>query len=320
MHTTASPPSALVQADDIIKVFGGRVRALDGVSLTLRPGEIYGLIGGNGAGKTTFMRILVGLARPTSGRFRFADSLGAGAVGSLIAPPPFYERMTGLDNVRLLARYWNVADADVWLCLDGVGLSRDDQTRPVREYSLGMRQRLAIAEALLGDPEVLVLDEPTNGLDPASVVEIRGLIESLRDDGRSILLSSHVLSEVERTADRVGILKKGRLVAEGTMSELRRRAEGSGRLRITVDDVEIASMILHRLGVGPDDIAVEGDTVTLPLAVRSSQEVNARLVEHGVGVRALEPVAGSLEDLYFELTNGDESTGQVMALAAEVAA
>ncbi|MFI6030490.1 ABC transporter ATP-binding protein [Amycolatopsis magusensis] len=199
----------------------GRTTALDGVDLHVEKGQVYGLLGRNGAGKTTLMRTLLGLVRPGSGTVRVlghppGDPAVFRRVGALIEGAAFYPHLTGRDNLRLLTRYSALPESEVDKALARVGLA-DRAGDRYRGYSQGMKQRLGVASALLGTPELVVLDEPANGLDPASMAALRQLI---RDVEGTVLLSSHLLGEVAQVCDRVGVLRDGRLVFEGTLAEL----------------------------------------------------------------------------------------------------
>src|SRR3954466_4170642 len=203
----------------------GTLTAVDAISLTVRPGEVYGFLGPNGAGKTTTLRMLLGLVRPSTGR---ATVLGAdpgtttavAGTGALVEGPGFYPYLSGRDNLRVMARYRRLPEtaADAALArVDLAGRGGD----PFKSYSLGMKQRLGVASALLGDPELLVLDEPTNGLDPAGMADMRDLVVALARGGQTVLLSSHLLAEVQEICDRVGVISHGRLLRESTVADLR---------------------------------------------------------------------------------------------------
>lgn len=315
----------LVEASALTKVYGD-VSAVDGVSLRVAAGEVYGLVGSNGAGKTTLMRILTGLVSPTSGAYRIGGAsadgrapatLKAGVVttGSLIEAPAFHQAMTGRASLRLLCDYWGVERAAADRSLDQVGLSAKDRRRRYRQYSLGMKQRLGVAAALVGDPEVVVLDEPTNGLDPESIVGMRTVVRELRAAGRAVLLSSHLLSEVEQVADRVGVLSQGKLIAEGSVDELRRRLQAERWIELEVNDPEAAEAVIRELGLEAVDPAgakaarrtVAGGAtagtklrVQLPASLRP-HVVNSALVGAGVEVDALVEVHDSLEDAFLDL-------------------
>lgn len=274
------------------------VTALDGVSLEVAPGEIYGLVGHNGAGKTTLMRILTGLIAPTSG-----TAAVRGTVGSLIESPAFYPSMSGLVNLQVLCDYWGLPQIEAGRALEVVGLSERDRQRPFRQYSLGMKQRLGVAAALLGQPPIVVLDEPTNGLDPQSVVDMRRVLRDLRAAGCAVLLSSHLLAEVEQVADRVGVLAKGRLVAEGTVGDL--RARGGAVVEAGVNDVDAAVAVARRLKL----VAEPGErALRVRLGRVPAHELNAALVAAGVEVALLRPVTESLEDAFLDImTDGGKA-------------
>ena len=217
-------PEPIVVSDDLTKRYG-RHTVVDSVSLTVHRGEIYGFLGPNGAGKTTTLRMLVGLVRPTRGSARVLDGRPGDPsvlrrVGALIEGPGFYPYLSGRDNLRVLARYNRLTDADVEQALDQVDLSARGGD-PYKSYSLGMKQRLGVAAALLGEPDLLILDEPTNGLDPSGMADMRDLIRKLAAQGRTVLLSSHLLGEVQQLCDRVGVIADGRLLTESTVAELR---------------------------------------------------------------------------------------------------
>jgi ABC-2 type transport system ATP-binding protein len=214
----------IVVSDELTKRYG-RHTVVDAVSLTVRRGEIYGFLGPNGAGKTTTLRMLVGLVRPTRGSARVLDGRPGDPsvlrrVGALIEGPGFYPYLSGRDNLRVLARYNRLSDADVEQVLDQVDLSARGGDS-YKSYSLGMKQRLGVAAALLGEPDLLILDEPTNGLDPNGMADMRDLIRKLAAQGRTVLLSSHLLGEVQQLCDRVGVIAGGRLLVESTVAELR---------------------------------------------------------------------------------------------------
>jgi ABC-2 type transport system ATP-binding protein len=210
--------------EGVTKAYGG-ARALDGLTFAPEPGKVTGFVGPNGAGKTTALRILLGLAAPTSGRASidgraYAElSSPTRSVGAVIAPEAFHPGRTGRDALRVLARTGGVADPRVDELLDVVGLAGAGRAR-VRTYSLGMRQRLALAAALLGDPAALVLDEPTNGLDPYGVRWLRDQLRSLAAEGRTVLVSSHQLAELGQTVDDVALVDRGRVVAHAPLPEL----------------------------------------------------------------------------------------------------
>lgn len=294
--------SVMVDAHAISKTYRDDVHALDSVTLRVAAGEVYGLVGPNGAGKTTLLRILAGLVAPTSGTIRVGGHGAGVAIGSLIESPAFYPSMTGAKNLELLCRYWGVNAAEARVALEGVGLGGRDGARRYREYSLGMKQRLGIASALLGAPGVVVLDEPTNGLDPAAIAGVREIVRSLRERGCAVLLSSHLLGEVEQIADRVGILVNGALVAEGTAAELRRASHPQNWVVTDVDDSDAALAIGTELGV---QVVDDGDG-RLRFGLTDAIEpfrINAALVGAGIRVSSLTVDGDSLEETFFDVIN-----------------
>ena len=225
---TDEPPGAVVEVRELTKRYGNGVVAVDQVSLGVRRGEVYGFLGPNGAGKTTTLRVLLGLVAPSAGHVRVlgrppGDPAALARIGSLVEGPAFYPYLSGRDNLRVLTRYAGVPERRVPEVLRTVDLADRGGDR-FGTYSLGMKQRLGVAAALLKDPALVVLDEPTNGLDPAGMRDMRRLVRRLGAEGRTVLLSSHLLGEVQQVCDRVGIISGGRLIAESTVAELRGKA------------------------------------------------------------------------------------------------
>ena len=296
-----------IASTGLTKQFGGH-RAVDQVSLAVPRGSVYGFLGPNGSGKTTTIRLLLGLAFATSGQ---AELLGvpmpAGAaaalprVGALVEGPAFYPFLSGRDNLARCAAADATGDprtaaARIGQALDRVGLLAAAGQR-YRHYSLGMKQRLAIAATLLRPRELLVLDEPTNGLDPQGTREVRALIQQIAADGTTVFLSSHLLAEVEQVCSHVGVMRTGRLVFQGPLAELRRT--GMARIRVQTADPEAAAAVLKRLGLPPQ---VTGTEVTAQLAGREPERICAELVAAGVGVRGFGVATPALEDLFVALT------------------
>jgi ABC-2 type transport system ATP-binding protein len=237
---------------DLVKEYGDGYRAVGGVSFRVEPGQVVGLLGPNGAGKTTTLRVLVGLITPTSGSIHvFGDPVVPGApvlarIGAFIEGPGFLPHLSGLQNLQL---YWAAtgrpdAEADFDTALQIAGLGASVQ-RKVKTYSHGMKQRLGIAQAMLGLPEVLVLDEPTNGLDPPQIAEMREVLQSYAATGRTVVVSSHLLAEVEQTCTHVVVMHKGKLVAAGSVAEV----AGAGGVQLAVDDPVRAAELLVAAGV-----------------------------------------------------------------------
>jgi len=279
----------------------GRLTAVDSLDLEVRPGEVYGFLGPNGAGKTSTLRMILGLIKPTSGEVRlFGRAPGRpghlNRVGSLVEGPAFYPYLSGRDNLRVMARHARVPLDRIAAVLDQVELTARAGDR-YATYSLGMKQRLGVAAALLKDPRLVVLDEPTNGLDPAGMADVRVLVRRLGAAGCTVLLSSHLMSEVEELCDRVGVISRGRLVAESTVAGLR----GERTLRIVATPLDTAATVVGaRWGAGAVRIVDGG----LDLAVDAGQAslVNAELVAAGVAVSELTTHERSLEQAFFDLT------------------
>jgi ABC-type multidrug transport system ATPase subunit len=297
---------ALVEVTGLTKRYGDTL-AVDGVDLTVLPGEVYGFLGPNGAGKTTTLRILTGLIAPTSGDVRVlggrpgqADVLGR--TGSMIESPAFYPYLSGLDNLRLLAEYAEVARQRIDEVLELVDLTDRAKDR-FSTYSLGMKQRLGVAAALLKDPELVILDEPTNGLDPAGMRDMRRLIRELGSDGRTVLLSSHLLGEVQQICDRVGIINSGRMVAEHNVEDLR----GEQELVVRAAPRETAQTVLTDF-LGTGTVHLYDDTLRVKVDPDRAAEVNRVLVEAGIAVSELHSTERALEDIFFELTTTKEKT------------
>ncbi|MGN9808452.1 ABC transporter ATP-binding protein [Micromonospora sp. BQ11] len=287
-----------VRAEGLTKRYGG-LTAVQDLDLAVRAGEVYGFLGPNGAGKTTTLRMLLGLVRPTAGTVRLLDRPpGAGrlaGVGALIEGPAFYPYLSGRENLRVLARYAGVDAARVPAVLDLVDLADRAGDRYVG-YSLGMKQRLGVAAALLKDPRLLILDEPTNGLDPAGMADMRLLVRRLGAAGCTVLFSSHLLAEVEQVCDRIGVISRGRLVAEGSVPDLR----GVAGLRVLADPVDEAAARARDL-VGADRVRVVHGVLDLAVEPDRAAWVNTRLVEAGVAVRELRPRERDLEQVFFDL-------------------
>ena len=292
--------ATIVSTQRLTKTFGPRT-AVDAVDLTVRRGEVYGFLGPNGAGKTTTLRMLLGLVRPTSGRATVhglppGDPVAVARTGSLVEGPGFYPYLSGRENLRVLARYRGLGDREVDRVLERVDLSERGGDR-FKTYSLGMRQRLGVAAALLGDPDLLVLDEPTNGLDPAGMADMRALLVDVAAGGQTVLLSSHLLAEVQEICDRVGIISGGRLLVESTVADLR----GATGIRLVADPVERALAVAMEVA-GDDAVEVDGQVLRVSGPAVQAPELARALVGAGVDIAELTPVERSLEDVFFDLT------------------
>jgi ABC-type multidrug transport system ATPase subunit len=298
----------LVETRKLTKHYG-RVPAVERLDLTVRRGEVYGFLGPNGAGKTTTLRMLLGLIRPTSGSATVmgeppGDPSSLARVGALVESPAFYPYLSGRSNLRVVARYAGVPRARVDEALRQVELYNRAKDR-FKGYSLGMKQRLGVAAALLKDPRLLILDEPTNGLDPKGMAEMRALIRTLGRGERTVLLSSHLLGEVEQICDRVGVIQDGRLVTEGTVAELR----GGGGLIVRAEPLEQAAEVAAALRE-VEEVRVADGALRLAADPADAAEVNAKLVSAGLRVSELRAAERTLEEVFLQLT-GDGASGPV---------
>ncbi|HSK91874.1 MAG TPA: ABC transporter ATP-binding protein [Euzebyales bacterium] len=303
-----APDAVVISTDRLTKTYGSRA-AVHELSIAVQQGEVYGLLGPNGAGKTTTLRMLLGLVRPTSGsatvcEARPGSSASLAAVGSLVEEPALYPYLSGRDNLRVLARYSAVHTSRVDEVLDRVALLPRAGDK-VRTYSLGMRQRLGVAAALLKDPAVLILDEPTNGLDPQGMAQMRRLIRELGTGDRTVVLSSHLLSEVEQVCDRVGVIREGILIAQGPVSQLR----GAEALHIVADQPDHARDVLLRERDVVEAVEVDGDRLVVTAPADAAAHLNAVLVEQGVAVSHLTMHQRSLEDVFLDMTGEEARPG-----------
>jgi ABC-2 type transport system ATP-binding protein len=314
----ADPP---IEVRGLVKRYGAIV-AVDHVDLTVQAGDVYGYLGPNGAGKTTSLRMMLGLIRPTEGHVRLFGRdplLGVHAlegVAGFVEAPQFYPYMSGRRNLELLAAYDGAgASGRVDQALATVELSGRAGDR-VGGYSHGMRQRLGIAGALLRAPKLLLLDEPATGLDPAGMRDMRVLIRRLADEGMTVLLSSHLLPEVEELCNRVAIVRSGKIVYEGAIAELKRGAGTAYRLATTDDERALAVCRAQR-GLG--EVTVEHGYITFSADATAAAELSQALVEAGALIKVLAPETVTLEDLFFSLTEGDgQAPGPVDGAAPSV--
>lgn len=278
------------------------------VSFSVKKGEIYGLLGRNGAGKTTIMKMLLGLVKPTEGHAHILGNdtnTGEGKavlrkVGCIIENPGFYANLTGTENLYIFARLKALDDEAVQKALALVNLPYNDK-KLFSKYSLGMKQRLAIANAVMHDPEVLILDEPINGLDPIGIAEVRKLLIDLKQSGVSILISSHILSEIESLADRIGIINDGKLIDEIHIAEWQNKTEG---IKIFVQDTEQVKKVLLKEGVKESDIVCLADGITVKSDDISVAQLNTIFVGNGIEVSGIMKERMTLEDYFKKVTGG----------------
>ena len=280
----------------------GTAAAVEDLDLSVHAGEVYGFLGPNGAGKTTTLRMLLGLIRPTSGTVRlFGAAPGAESlrrVGALIEGPAFYPYLSGRANLKVLADHAGVPRTRVDGVLDIVSLTDRAKDR-YSTYSLGMKQRLGLAAALLKEPDLVLLDEPTNGLDPAGMADMRVTLRKLAAEGCTVLLSSHLLAEVEQICDRVGVLDRGRLIAETTVTDLR----AGGSLRVVAHPLDRAREHLGRR-LGADNVRLDGTALELDVEADEAGRINQDLVGAGLTVSELHWHRPDLEQTFLELTGG----------------
>jgi ABC-2 type transport system ATP-binding protein len=290
-----------VSVRGLTKRFGSHV-AVDGLTFDVPAGRVVGFLGPNGSGKSTTLRMIIGLTAPSAGR---ATVLGvpfhelddpARTVGSIVDGVGFHPGRRAIEELRVSARTAGLPLERCEEVLELVGL-RDAARKRVGAYSLGMRQRLGIAQALLGDPAVLLLDEPANGLDPEGIHWIRGLLRDLADQGRTVLVSSHLLGEVARLADEVVVIRQGRFVTQASVTELT-GAEGDAVRVSSIDDAVLTAALRER------GAEVSADAGSLRVSGLDAGEIGRVALEHGVALQLLQPVVAELEDVFMELTAG----------------
>ncbi len=309
---TASPfqtGEAILRTYDLTKHYGSRV-AVNRLNMEVRCGEIVGFIGPNGAGKTTTIRMILGLIAPTSGRVElFGRDLASSQahllprVGALVETPALYLHLSGRDNLRAVgAILGGVSRQRIDTVLDIVGLRARQKDR-VRTYSLGMKQRLGVALALLNNPDVLILDEPANGLDPAGIVEMRDLMHRLANEGKTVFLSSHLLGEVQHICSRVILINTGKLVANKTIAEL---TQGRSEYAVKLERAQDALALLHQQPWGKNARLDANGTLLTPAPQESGRHLSSFLVEAGFSPESLAPATQNLEEIFFSLINTSE--------------
>lgn len=304
----------IIETKGLCKTYGSHT-AVDHLDLMVPEGSVYGFIGPNGAGKSTTMKMLLGLIHPTGGTVRLLgqrmDAHNRLAIlrrtGSLIESPAGYAHLTAQENLQIVADLKQVPRKDIDRVLEIVHL-REYRRRKVGQYSLGMRQRLGIAQALLGSPELLVLDEPTNGLDPAGIQEMRSLIAEMpRTCGATVLISSHLLSELEMIVDQVGIINNGQLLFQGPLEQLRRHSRGEILLEVLDPDLARRILAANRIRTGNGGTPRCLQLPALPEA--SLAELVRRLADQGAGVVGVTRRTKTLEEIFLSLTEAGKEVG-----------
>lgn len=299
----------IIQTNNLTKKYGQLI-SVDCLNLHVPKGKIYGLLGRNGAGKTTTMKMLLNLVKPTSGSiilfgedYKETGQKTYYRIGSIIETPSFYENLTARENLKILARLRGQHRKDtIENALSIVGLENENN-KVFKEYSLGMKQRLGIAAAIMHEPEVLILDEPINGLDPIGIPEIRNyLLRLCKEKGTTILISSHVLSEIEQMADVIGVMHEGRLVEEIDMGKLHR--QNKKYVEFEVSDVNAAVLVLERNFKMFDYSIVENKLLRVFGATDSRAEINTNFIENGITVADINVCEEKLEDYFKNLIGG----------------
>lgn len=284
-------------------------RAVNDLTFTVAEGEVLGFLGPNGSGKSTTVGMILGLIRPDSGSVRVLGEdvlarqhIVAQSVGAIIENPAFYPYLSGRDNLKAHAlAVGDVPESRIDDLLKLVNLNERGKDK-FKTYSLGMKQRLGIASTLLTEPALVILDEPTNGLDPAGQREIRGIIPRLADEGHSVLLASHLLHEVEQVSDRVAIIRRGQLITEGSVDELLKRG-GAVDIHVEEGECDLARNVLRRLQ-GVEQVTVEDGVLVVVAPLEMSADLNRALAEAGIFAGAITPKKNTLEGLFLELTEG----------------
>lgn len=298
-----SPIMSVLTVSNLAKNYGP-VRALKGVSFSVPKGTVFGILGPNGSGKTTLLGIIMDVLKPSAGTYSLFDKQPTekerSLVGTLLETPNFYHYLSAVENLRIAAAIKGRGEDDINRVIEVVGLTARKDSK-FSTYSLGMKQRLAIGSALLGNPDVLVFDEPTNGLDPVGIAEIRELIRKLSQEGKTIIMASHLLDEVEKVCTHVAILKQGDLITSGHVNEI---LVADNVVELTADDPVQLAQVLAGFE-GHTRISVEGNTVLLflPPEITDLAKVNAFCFQRGITLSQLHLKKKSLESKFFELTS-----------------
>lgn len=296
----------VMKATNITKLYG-KHKVLDNVTMNIKKGDIYGFVGKNGAGKTTMIRVIAGLVIPDSGQVELFDNLikDRSRIGALIELPSLYLNMTAKENLELIKIQRGIPGIKcIQEVLNLVGLNGVGKKK-TKDFSLGMKQRLGIAMAILSDPEFLILDEPINGLDPIGIKEIRELLLKLnKEKGTTILISSHILSELTQISNRYGFINDGKIIEETTYSELLRKCRNY--LNLKVKDASIASIILEK-EIGIEDYEVFEDNTIRIYDNFDSEKITLSLASHNIGVKEIVQIGESLENYFADLVGGRDN-------------
>lgn len=298
----------VLDVSNVTKTFGNRV-AVNNISFTIREGEIFGFLGPNGAGKTTTMKLICGLSSITKGQIRICNydmpkdkEKALSKLGALIENPLMYPNMSGMDNLKYYASlYKNISNEDIIKYAKIVGLEHRLKDK-VKTYSLGMKQRLGIAQALLHSPKLLILDEPLSGLDPNGVKEMRDFLKTLaKEYGIAILISSHMLSDMEQICDTIGIINNGQLLEIKSITSLKESVDGTTRIQVKVDYPNFAGkIILNELQLKVD---IAGNKVLVHTTEDQITNITQKLIYHGISIFGIEIVSKSLEEIFLEIIN-----------------
>ncbi|MFK9092532.1 ABC transporter ATP-binding protein [Bacillus salipaludis] len=304
----------VVRTNGLTKIVKGKM-LVSNVNLNIKKGEIYGLLGRNGAGKTTIMKMLTGLISPTTGEIAlFGQKLtettksGLKRVGSIIEYPIFFEHLTAMENLQLHCEYLGFYDKKAIIqALDMVHL-KGIEDKIVKDFSLGMKQRLGIVRAIITKPELIILDEPTNGLDPIGIKDMRDLIRMLNKEyGITFLLSSHILGEIEQVADRIGVIKNGELINEVTLADISKRR--TDYIEIVTSDIEKSAFLLeHELHISNMKI-VEDKRIRIYDLTLTQSEISKVLILHDIDIEEIQKHSSTLEDYFYDQINGGGKVG-----------
>lgn len=299
----------IIQTNNLTKMYQGK-EVVSNVSMNVKKGEIYGFLGPNGAGKTTIMRMITNLIKPTNGEIMmFGQKLTPTSyevlkrIGSIIEYPVFYEKLTARENLHLHCEYVGYYNKDaIDSAIDMVQL-KDFEGKPVKDFSLGMRQRLGIARAIISKPELLILDEPINGLDPIGIKELRHLFQLLsKDYGMTLLISSHILGEIEQIADTIGVIKDGKLMNEVSMERIRR--ENAAYIELQTDDAKKTAYVINEKLNITNFKVMDDNTIRIYELSKSQGEISKALIMNGVLVNEINKKNQTLEDYFLKMING----------------